>query len=100
MQIAQMSQCGLDVETLMVLQVPQVGEAFPTLVTHELFLASVYLHVGLQAVALVKTASTRVTAERFLACVDTLVSVQVACVTETLPTCVAAEWFLSRVDHL
>lgn len=89
-----------DVETLVVLQVPQVGETLPTLVAHELFLPGVDLLVGLQAVALVEAASTRVAAERLLPRVDALVSVQVARVAETFPTRVAAERFLSRVHHL
>lgn len=89
-----------DVETLVVLQVPQVGETLPTLVAHKLFLSGVYLLVGLQAVALIEAASTRVAAKRLLPSVDTLVSVQVARVAETFPTCVAAEGFLSCVHHL
>lgn len=91
---------ALDIETLVVLQVPQVGETLATLVAHELFLPGVYLLVGLQAVALVEAASTRVAAERLLSSVDALVSVQIACVAETLPTRVTAERFLTRVDHL
>lgn len=89
-----------DIETLVVLQVPQVGETLATLVTHELFLPGVYLLVGLQAVALVEAASTRVAAERLFPGVDALVSVQVAGVAETFPACVAAERFLSCVHHL
>lgn len=84
----------------MVLQVPQVGEALTTLVTHELFLPGVDLLVGLQAVALVEAAPARVAAERLLPGVDTLVSVQVARVAETFPTRGATEGFLSSVDHL
>lgn len=84
----------------MVLQVPQVGETLPALVAHKLFLPSVYLLVGLKAVALVEAASTGVAAERLLPGVDTLVSVQVARVAETFPTCVAAERFLSCVNDL
>ena len=89
-----------DVEALVVLQVPQVGEALPTLVTHELFLSGVYLLVGFQTVALVKAAAAGVAAERLLSRVDTLVSVQIARVAETFPACVAAERLLSCVDHL
>ena len=89
-----------DVEALVVLEVPEVGEALPTLVAHELFLPGVYLQVGLQAVALVEAASTRVTAERLLPRVDPLVTVQVARVAETFPACVAAERLFSGVDHL
>lgn len=89
-----------DVETLVVLQVPQVRETLPTLVAHKLFLPGVYLLVGFQAVALVEAASTCVAGERLLPSVDPLVSVQVAHVAETFPTCVAAERFLSCVDHL
>lgn len=98
--ISCMADVHSDVETLVVLQVPQVGEAFPTLVAHVLFLTGVDLLVGLQAVALVEAASAYVTAERFLTCVDALVSVQVTCVAETFSTRVTAERFLSCVDHL
>lgn len=84
----------------MVLQVPQVGETLPTLVTNELFLPGMYLLVGFQAVALVKAASACVAGVRLLPRVDTLMSVQVTDVAETLPTGVTAEWFLPRVDHL
>lgn len=84
----------------MVLQVPQVRETLPALVTHKLFLPGVYLLVGFKAVALVEASSTCVAGERFLPSVNTLVSVQVAHVAETFPTCVAAERFLSCVDHL
>lgn len=59
----------------MILQVPQIRETLPTLVTHELFLPSMYLLVGFQAVSLVKAASTCVTGVWLLSCVDTLVSV-------------------------
>lgn len=59
----------------MVFQVPQVGEALPTLVAHELFLPSVNLLVGFQAVSLVEAASTRVAGVRLLSRVDSLVSV-------------------------
>lgn len=89
-----------DIETLVVLQVPQVRETLPTLVAHKLFLPGVYLLVGFQAVALVEATSTCVAGERLLPSVDPLVSVQVAHVAETFPTCVAAERFLSCVDHL
>ncbi len=89
-----------DVETLVVPQVPQIGKTLPTLVTHELFLPSVNLLVGFQAVALVEAASARVAAERLLTGVNTLMSVQVARVAETFATCVTAEWLLTCVDHL
>lgn len=84
----------------MVLQVPQVGETLPTLVTNELFLPGVYLLVGFQAVALVKAASARVAGVRLLSRVDALMSVQVPDVAETLPAGVTAEWFLPSVHHL
>lgn len=84
----------------MVLQVPQVGETLPTLVTNELFLPGMYLLVGFQAVALVKAASACVAGVRLLSRVDALMSVQVTDVAETLPTGVTAEWFLPCVDHL
>lgn len=84
----------------MVLQVPQVGETLPTLVTHELLLAGVDLLVGFQAVALVEAASARVAGERLLPGVDALMSVQIAHVAEAFATRVAAERFFSRVDHL
>lgn len=89
-----------DVETLVVLQVPQVRETFPALVAHKLFLPGVYLLVGFQAVALVEAASAGVAGERLLPGVDALVPVQVAHVAEAFPACVTAERLLSCVDHL
>lgn len=89
-----------DVETLVVLQVPQVRETFSALVAHELLLPGVYLLVGFQAVALVEAASAGVAGERLLPGVDALVSVQVAHVAEAFPAGVAAERLLSGVDHL
>lgn len=98
----QTRDCSLasDIETLVVLQVPQVGKTLSTLVAHELLLPGVYLLVGFQAVALVETASACIAAERLLPGVDTLVSVQIARVAETFPARVAAEGLLSCVDHL
>lgn len=84
----------------MVLQVPQVGEALPALVTDELFLPGVYLLVGFQAVALVEAAPACVAGVRLLSRVDALMPVQVTDVAEALPTGVTAERFLPRVDHL
>lgn len=84
----------------MVLQVPQVGETLPTLVTDELFLPGMNLLVGFQAVALVEAASACVAGVRLLSRVDALMSVQVTDVAETLPTGVTAEGFLPCVDHL
>lgn len=89
-----------DVKTLVVLQVPQVGETLATLVANELFLPSMYLLVGFQGVALVEAASAGVAGVRLLSRVDTLVSVEVPDTAETLPAGVTAEWFLPRVDHL
>lgn len=88
------------VETLVVLQVPQVGEALPTLVTHELFLTRVDLLMGLQAVSLIEAAAACVAGEGFLPGVDPLVSVQVPRVAETFAARVTPEGFLSGVDHL
>lgn len=84
----------------MLLQVPQVGEAIPTFVTHEGFLAGVGLLVGLQAVALVEAAAAHVAGVRFLSRVDPLVSAQVAGVAKTFSACAAAERFLSGMNDL
>lgn len=69
----------------MIPQVPFVGETLPALVAHVGLLAGVYLHVGFQAVALIKTAVAYAAGERLLSSVDALVSVQVAQVVERLP---------------
>lgn len=64
-----------EVKALVVLQVPQVRETLATLVANELFLPSMYLLVGFQAVALVEATSTCVAGVRLLSRVDALMSV-------------------------
>lgn len=89
-----------DVDALVLLQVPHVGETLTALVAHERLLSGVNLLVGFQAVPLAEAAAADVAAEGLLAGVDALVSVQVARVAEVLPADVAAERLLSGVDHL
>lgn len=89
-----------DIETLVIPQVPSVGETLAALVAHVRLLASVYLHVGFQAVALVETAIAYAAGERLLSRVDALVSVQVAQVVERLPACFTAKRFLPCVNKL